>query len=131
MNFSRTHPKIHDVLAGLLNGRLKDYYDIWMISEIVPFQRAELAQAIARTLDRRKTERPTDIPVALTDEFTDRADKQDLWKGFLNRTVPERSELKLAKVAGELRGFLGPVIQTLATPETATGEWRPGIGWQL
>lgn len=119
------------VQLGLLNSRLKDYYDIWMISQTLPLPRAELVQAMAATLDRRGTARPTALPVALTDEFSSREDKQSLWRGFLNRTVPERDDLELAQVVGELRTFLGPVIQTLATPETATGNWRPGLGWQI
>jgi hypothetical protein len=118
------------VQLGLQNSRLKDYFDIWMISQYVSFQRAELAQAMAATLQRRGTLPPTAIPVALTNEFIDRQDKQDLWKSFLNRTVHDRNDLELSRVAAELRTFLGPVVQVLNTPETATGNWTPGIGWR-
>lgn len=118
------------VQLGMLNSRLKDYYDIWMISQCTPFERAELVQAITATLQRRGTDQPVDFPVALTDEFSGNQDKQYLWKGFLNRTVPERADLDLPRIVDELRTFLGPVIQTLSAPEAATGNWSPGIGWQ-
>lgn len=118
------------VQLGMQNSRLKDYYDIWMISQYTAFERAQLVQAINATLQRRETAQPTDVPIALTEEFAGNRNKQNLWKGFLNRTVPERSDLELPRVVAELRTFLTPVIQMLNTPEAASGKWSPGIGWE-
>lgn len=117
------------VRFGLTNGRLKDYYDIWTISRTFAFSRAELVEAIARTFARRGTAAPSTTPIGLTEEFTGRTDKRDLWKAFLDRSAPEHDDLGLDDVAHDLRSFLDPVVQQLAVPEGAIGAWDPRTGW--
>jgi hypothetical protein len=117
------------VRFGLSNGRLKDYYDIREIARTFGFSRAELVLAINGTLDRRKTGRPTEIPIGLTTEFTERKDKQALWRAFLDRSAPHQAGLSLERAATELVEFLGPVIVQLSTPESAAGTWSPLRGW--
>ncbi len=118
------------VRFGLSNGRLKDYYDIREIARTFGFSRAELVLAINGTFDRRNTERPTEIPIGLTSEFTGRKDKQDIWRAFLDRSAPHQAGLSLEQVAAELTEFLAPVILQLSTPESAVGTWSPLQGWQ-
>lgn len=117
------------VRFGITNGRLKDYYDIWTISRTFTFSRAELVESIARTFTRRGTAAPSTTPLGLTDEFTGRDDKRDLWQAFLDRAAPEHRNLGLDDVAHDLRGFLDPVVQQLAAPESAVGAWNPRTGW--
>lgn len=49
--------------------RMKDFYDMWMLSEQFPFDGASLSAAIAATFERRGTAIPEGVPTALTDDF--------------------------------------------------------------
>jgi hypothetical protein len=57
------------VALGLANSRLKDFYDIWILAQTYDFKDDRLAQAIAATIARRKTEIPAERPDGLTAAF--------------------------------------------------------------
>lgn len=54
------------VARGLLNSRLKDYYDLWLLTERFDFDRTILRTAVERTFARRETAIPHALPDALT-----------------------------------------------------------------
>ena len=56
------------VTLGMANSRLKDFYDLWVISRTFEFRRPALVQAVQRTFERRGTVLPSGIPVGLTDD---------------------------------------------------------------
>lgn len=53
------------VKLGELNTRMKDFYDIWLLSRQFDFEGATLAESVRLTFARRGTAMPEDI-VALT-----------------------------------------------------------------
>ncbi len=57
--------------GGKIVSRMKDFYDIWMLSQSFSFEDDRLAQAIAATFARRKTKIPTELPAALTRIFAE------------------------------------------------------------
>lgn len=65
------------VLFGIMNSRLKDFYDIWYLSKNFEFQGDLLCQAIKATFERRKTSLPKTVPFAFTEEFAKDLDKQN------------------------------------------------------
>jgi predicted nucleotidyltransferase component of viral defense system len=70
------------VLLGRANTRMKDYYDIWMLSKTHEFAGNDLAKAIAATFERRKTEIPTVVPDGLSREFGTDPVKIQQWQAF-------------------------------------------------
>ena len=74
------------VSLGMANSRMKDFYDIRMMAQQFPFEGEVLVEAIKRTFDRRRTEIPKQLPMALSDEFVSDSDKIKQWEAFLNRT---------------------------------------------
>lgn len=60
------------VHLGLANTRLKDFYDIWVLTRTYEFKDDRLSRAIKATFTRRKTNIPEDRPDALTKAFTTR-----------------------------------------------------------
>ena len=89
----RTYPvytvvaeKLHAiVLLGMVNTRLKDYYDISVILQRETLNYGVLAMAIAATFERRGTAVPQDLPIGLSEEFASDAQKQLQWKAFLSK----------------------------------------------
>lgn len=95
------------------------------------FALSTLVEAVAGTLQRRETDAPTEMPVALTAQFAGMADKQALWTGFLRRNPPTLPPPPFDELLIELRRFLEPVLTALALPESASGRWSPDRGaWE-
>lgn len=97
------------VVLGMANSRLKDYYDLFLISQTFTLEQRTLAEAVRRTFERRGTAVPDDIPVGLTGEFA--TAWQTRWRGFVRRErmmpVPE----DLGAVVTRLRDLVVPVIR--------------------
>lgn len=94
------------VALGRANSRMKDFYDIWILSRSFTFDDDRLAQAIAATFARRKTAVPTELPDALTPAFATDEQKQKQWRAFVEDVAVDPGPLAL--VLEELGGFLMP-----------------------
>lgn len=70
------------VKLGVLNSRMKDFYDIWLLSRQFHFKQATLAEAIRLTFEQRGTVFPSDID-AFKETFIDT--KQSQWMAFCKR----------------------------------------------
>ncbi|PYU55990.1 MAG: hypothetical protein DMG55_25750 [Acidobacteria bacterium] len=73
------------VKLEMANTRMKDFYDLWRLSQ-VDFDGALLTEAIKATFQRRGTQVPSNTPKALTDEFARDAQRVRQWQGFLNKS---------------------------------------------
>jgi predicted nucleotidyltransferase component of viral defense system len=94
------------VALGRANSRMKDFYDIWLLSRTYEFKGDGLARAIAATFGRRKTPVPADRPYALTRDFADDRAKQQQWVSFAEGIGAELPAL--SDVVAELAAFLMP-----------------------
>jgi predicted nucleotidyltransferase component of viral defense system len=83
------------VLFGLANTRMKDYYDIWILSRSYAFDAERLCRAIAATFERRGTAIPEDLPDALTPAFSTNATKQSQWEAFARDLAAEVPSLEV------------------------------------
>jgi len=93
-------------MLGRANSRMKDFYDIWLLSKTHSFEDDRLARAIAATFLRRKTEIPSDIPDALTADFAEDPTKQEQWIAFVSGIEDEAPPL--ADTVAQLARFLMP-----------------------
>lgn len=115
---------------GLLNSRMKDFYDLWVLSRQFDFDGATLVTAIRRTFANRKTA-VVSRPTALTPTFGGDAAKQTQWQGFLRKSKLDEVPTSLQSVIDELVPFLAPVAAAVETGAmfdrfwTATGPWGP------
>lgn len=75
--------KFHAIVKlGLVNSRMKDYYDLWAILNSQSIEESELAEAIAATFSRRDTEVPSTVPAGLSNEFSDEPQKEQQWRSY-------------------------------------------------
>jgi predicted nucleotidyltransferase component of viral defense system len=117
------------VALGMLNSRMKDFYDLRMISRLFTFDGAKLVEAIRATFDRRRTEITESAPVALTEEFSKDPDKTTQWKAFLLRSGLEDTAVDLPQIIEELMLFLVPPLQAAASGRDFNLEWTRGGPW--
>ena len=119
------------VMLGIANNRMKDFYDLWVLSEQFDFQGSLLCRAIRATFERRRTAVPTEAPVALSPEFAQDRAKQTQWRAFVGKSGLDTRGMGLEAIVGALRGFLMPVAEAivantlLETVWRATGPWQP------
>jgi hypothetical protein len=64
---------------------MKDYFDLHSLAREDAVSPPLLAQAIAATFTRRKTEVPSDWPPGLTDQFALDSIKRTQWKAYLDK----------------------------------------------
>jgi predicted nucleotidyltransferase component of viral defense system len=96
------------VVLGRANSRMKDYYDIWMLTSAFDIEHERLRRAIVATFARRSTVIPAAIPDGLSDAFAADAGKQRQWDAFtrnLSGTIPGFG-LVVSELRQRLAGFL-------------------------
>lgn len=118
------------VKLDLENSRMKDFYDIWLLSREFEFEGTTLGAAIRATFKRRKTDLAAAAPVALTREFAEHPLKVRQWRAFVERGRIKQVEVNLAVVASAVRDFLMPVVAAAASGGKFSGHWPKGGPWQ-
>jgi len=111
------------VMLGQANSRMKDFFDLAVIARRTSLDGATLAAAIAATFARRKTELPTERPLALTREFSEDPAKLRQWQAFLNKN--RIAGASMGDTVAVLSDLLWPPTQVAAANSQATATWRP------
>jgi len=100
------------VALGLTNTRIKDYYDVWLLSQSFEFDEEQLARAIAATFERRRTDIPSETPDGLTAAFGEDEAKRRQWEVFVRDVSFDPGSLR--DVIETIAGFLMPAAETAA-----------------
>ena len=138
--FLRTYPQVSSIAEkfeamvqlGAVNTRMKDFYDVWALSETFAFDGLLLQEAVARCFDRRGTPWSAGTPEALTAAFYSNLQRQDYWttyghQGGLLNLPPSAFE----EIGSRIQSFLGPVRDSILAGEPFDTSWSPGGPWQL
>ena len=112
------------VALGALNSRMKDFYDIWLLSRQFDFDGARLTEAVRLTFNQRGTTMPDEIE-AFTETFAET--KQIQWQAFHRRLGQDHVPASFIQVVGVLSIFLAPVSNHLSTGGILPSQWiAPG-----
>jgi hypothetical protein len=124
--------KFHAMVdLDLRNSRMKDFYDIWILSRTLTFSGRSLSQSIRLTFERRQTSVPTMVPVALTAEFYGDPIHVRQWRAFVRRIGEAALADDFARIAGDLVRFLMPVAEAAAIVSLDSPvQWQPPGPWQ-
>ena len=118
------------VHLDLQNSRMKDFYDIWILSRTLTFSGPALSQAIRSTFDRRQTSVPVVPPVALTAKFHSEPVHVRQWAAFVRRISEPVLANEFSQVVADLTEFLMPVAKAAATSADYPARWEPLGPWQ-
>lgn len=94
------------VVLGILNGRMKDYYDLWAIPRAVDIAAGDLDAAIRATFARRGTTIPQDRPPGLSPEMSSDKAKQRQWRAYAASL--ELENLSLDPIIDAIWDLVGP-----------------------
>jgi len=96
------------VVLGRANSRMKDYYDVWMLTSAFEIEPERLHRAVVATFSRRGTVIPTVVPDGLSDAFATDPGKLRQWDAFarnLSGTIPGFG-LVVSELRQRLAGYL-------------------------
>jgi len=94
------------IKLGLLNSRMKDYYDLWVMTRRFDFKGENLAEALKITFRHRKTPLPKQSPLFDEEIYDSKSDRQILWRAFLTKGQVKQVPEKLSVVAKTIEKFL-------------------------
>ena len=119
------------VQLGPQNSRMKDYHDVWALSEMFSFNGSQLREAVGECFTRRGTDWATQMPVALTTQFYSNARLIRLWSDYRTSTDLITPPPDAFEVVGErLIDFLAPIRESLVTGAPFALSWGPGGPWR-
>jgi len=114
---------------GIVNSRMKDYFDIYYLAKNKTFNGSKLQEAIKKTFQRRETGIPEELPVALTESFYGDKLKISQWNAFTKKISNEQIPEELKVVVSEIVNFLWPVTKSIKEGRDLTLNWEPNDGW--
>lgn len=107
--------KFHAInVLGLTSSRMKDYYDLWILSKQYEFDGDLLVLAIRTTFERRKTPIPSELPLGLTQEFYTDNGILTRWNSFANKTELTIVEKSLKEVIQSLQVFFSDILKAIS-----------------
>lgn len=110
---------------GALNSRMKDFYDIWRLSQ-QSFDGEVLFEAVRKTLDNRST-----VAVrfeVIEKELNDAGDKQTQWTAFLRKSMAN-APTEFAEVLGAISTLVAPILDAIINQSKFAGTWDAGESW--
>jgi hypothetical protein len=117
------------VTLGMANSRMKDFYDLWIISREFDFDGLILSKAIGNTFSRRHTPLPEHAPLGLSPEFYKDSQKNTQWNAFVRKGMLTATPPSLKNICLSLEAFLLPPTQALVRDGEFRANWEPGGPW--
>jgi predicted nucleotidyltransferase component of viral defense system len=122
--------KLHVMLQrGTFNSRMKDFFDIWAISQARSFDGRLLSLAVRATCERRDTV-VSASPQALEPEAIEDPQKAVQWAAFRRRLGATDAPETFVEVGGWVAAFLRPVLEAVAARRALDQRWPPGGPWR-
>ena len=117
------------VKLGILNSRMKDFYDLWLLSRQFDFDGRVLATAIRKTFENRRTDIPIQ-PTVLQDSLAKDPIKETQWRAFIRKARLDNAPASFAEAVSAITAFLGPVIAALVAEEDFHKTWEAPGPWR-
>ena len=109
------------------NSRMKDYYDIYTLSQKFNFEGKVLYRAIKETFKRRHTPLP-EIPVVFTESFGKSEQKATQWNAF-KRRINSDLDVSFNEIIKSLTIFLQPIYMAILKDSSFNMNWSDKQRW--
>ena len=118
------------IVLGDRNTRIKDFFDLRYLAENFEFDRQTLAEAVRRTLRRRKTTLTESVPHGLTEAYWDSPGRSVQVRAFARRAGLEIDAEAMKQIPVVLRSFLVPILEDVHRGRQTEGTWTPPGPWR-
>ena len=119
------------VKLGLLNSRMKDFYDIWLMTRKFDFNGMNLTESLKRTFHHRKTELPHKRPLFAEEIYDEKSDRQRLWSVFLRKNEISHAPVKLSVTVKVIEKFLLKPLDAIHKNLAFKQTWHAAGKWEL
>lgn len=99
------------VNLGLVNSRIKDFYDLYTLPRSISINDDELRNSVKATFAQRETAIPPDRPVGLSTQFAKDPSKIEQWLKYNKRTQLAGTNLDF--VADEIWEYFSPICASI------------------
>jgi predicted nucleotidyltransferase component of viral defense system len=121
--------KVHAIVKlGLQNSRLKDFYDIWFLTETRAINGRALSGALVATFQRRETDLPSTLSELHVVDF--RMGRAKLWSAFARKFHSETRIPEFSEVLERVQTLVSAPLEALAAGRTFEQSWVPATGWE-
>jgi len=117
------------VKLGILNSRMKDFFDIWLLLRRFDFDGPTLSAAITKTFSTRGTNIQPE-PIALTNTFAEDTEKVAQWRGFLRKSRLTNVPQNFGEVVTAIATFFGLIAEQLAVGHVFKATWKAPGPWR-
>jgi len=118
------------VALGLINTRMKDYYDLLALARLFDFDGEVLRQAVIATFERRGTSFPDGVPTGLSPEFVSDPQKAALWNAFIGREPLLLNPGDLVAAVEDIAAFVMPPLEAARYTKAFKKKWTAGGPWK-
>lgn len=101
------------IKLGALNSRMKDFYDVWLLTRQFNFKGEELTAAIMATFGHRRTSLPPGKPFFAPEIYDEGSVQATMWKTFLKKNLLKTAPEQLSRVAVAIEEFLSKPIAAI------------------
>ncbi|ARN57339.1 nucleotidyl transferase AbiEii/AbiGii toxin family protein [Sedimentisphaera salicampi] len=110
----------------ILNSRMKDIYDIWILSRRFEFDGAYLQKSIINTFKQRETEATENVAI-FTERYSQNEEKLQQWRGFVRKSKVSDVPKDLSYITGEIKIFIQPVLVSIINNVDYKKTWNPEL----
>jgi len=118
------------IKLGLLNSRMKDFYDIWLMARQFDFEEKKLVAAIKATFENRKTPFPSGKSFFPAQMFDEKSVQATMWETFLRRGRIKAAPNNFKAVVSAVEEFLGKPIGAIASKKELSSIWQAPGPWK-
>jgi predicted nucleotidyltransferase component of viral defense system len=116
--------KFHAMIKlGIINSRMKDFCDIYMLSKKNNFEGIVLQEALKETFARRNTGFEKNPPV-FSESFKHDNDKKLQWIAFLKKTKIEGIPSDFSEVLFQIEKFILPMYEKILKEDDFIKKWN-------
>ena len=118
------------VSIGITNSRMKDFYDLYILSRDHNFKAKQLREAIIATFNNRETSFSSDLIIFQEDFSQDHA-RQRLWVAFLQKHKLANIPQDFGEIIARISALLEPVTLSIVNNNDMESSWNSNKGiWE-
>ncbi len=114
---------------GIASSRMKDFFDVWFLSQGFAFDGSVLSAALRATFERRGTPIPVAPPLALTPAFSSDVAKTTQWRAFTARSRLAATGMTLEQIVESIAPFVWAPLDAARDSRTFKSFWTPKGPW--
>ncbi|MGH7647744.1 MAG: nucleotidyl transferase AbiEii/AbiGii toxin family protein [Gemmatimonadaceae bacterium] len=119
------------VSLDVRNSRMKDFHDVWALSNVFRFDGPSLQAAVAACFERRRTPWPAALPGVLTPAFYRAPEMESRWRRYLAAGgILVRPPNQFEAIGERISQLFGPIRECILVGALLNRTWEAGGPWR-